>query len=67
MVEKDASKLELGSEVMQVAQKLDGAASILALLEDKADSDGVTASELSSVRCVIECCSKKLDDLFIDY
>ena len=38
-----------------------GAASLLRMLEDKADSEQITASELSAVRCIVEDCASDLD------
>ena len=38
-----------------------GAASLLAMLEDKADSQRITASELSAVRCIVKTCAADLD------
>lgn len=55
----------IAGDAMMVVQKLDGAASLLALLEEKADDEGVSSSEIMSIRCIIECCSKELDALFI--
>ena len=41
---------------------LEGAASILAMLEEKAGSGSVTPSEIAAVRCVVESCASDLDD-----
>lgn len=41
--------------------RLEGAASLLRMLEDKADSEQITASELSAVRCIVEACASDLD------
>lgn len=40
---------------------LEGAASILAMLEEKAGSGSVTPSEIAAVRCVLESCAAELD------
>ena len=47
--------------IVQSSEKLEGAASLLAMLEDKADNQQVTASELSAVRCIVETCAANLD------
>ena len=47
--------------VVQSSERLEGAASPLAMLEDKADSEQITASELSAVRCIVEACASDLD------
>lgn len=41
---------------------LEGAASILAMLEEKAGSGSVTPSEIAAARCVVESCASDLDD-----
>ncbi|MEY8315618.1 hypothetical protein [Adlercreutzia muris] len=46
---------------VQSSERLEGAASPLAMLEDKADSEQITASELSAVRCIVEACASDLD------
>ena len=46
---------------VQPSERLEGAASPLAMLEDKADSEQITASELSAVRCIVETCASDLD------
>ncbi|MBQ9041304.1 MAG: hypothetical protein IJ111_00650 [Eggerthellaceae bacterium] len=59
----DAAKVNEAMElaVVESADKLEGAASLLELLEDKADNQQITPSELAAVRCVIESCAKSLD------
>ena len=52
---------EMVNVVVQSSEKLEGAASLLAMLEDKADNQQVTASELSAVRCIVETCAANLD------
>ena len=47
--------------VVESAEKLEGAAELLKLLEDKADREAITAAELSAVRCVVESCAQALD------
>ena len=46
---------------VQSSERLEGAASPLAMLEDKADSEQITASELSAVSCIVEACASDLD------
>ena len=43
------------------SERLKGAASLLRMLEDKADNEQITASELSAVRCIVEACASDLD------
>lgn len=48
--------------MVDTIEVLDGAASLIKQLEEKAEgSEGVTMAELMAVRCVIETCTKKLD------
>lgn len=51
---------ELVNVVVQSSEKLEGAASLLEMLEDKADSQRITASELAAVRCIVETCAMNL-------
>lgn len=46
--------------VVDSAERLEGAASLLVLLEDKAENHPVSSSELAAVRCIIETCSASL-------
>lgn len=51
--------------VVESAEKIEGAASLLLLLEEKAGDDGiVTSSELAAIRSILESCSKDLNDAF---
>lgn len=52
---------ELVNVMVQSSEKLEGAASLLEMLEDKADSQRITASELAAVRCIVEACAANLD------
>ncbi len=52
---------ELVNVTVQSPEKLESAASLLAMLEDKADNQKVTASELTAVRCIVEACAANLD------
>lgn len=51
---------ELVNVMVQSLEKLGGAASLLEMLEDKADSQRITASELAAVRCIVEACAANL-------
>ena len=51
--------------VVESAEKIEGAASLLLLLEEKAGDDGiVTSSELAAIRSILESCAKDLNDAF---
>lgn len=52
---------EMASTVVDSAQKLEGAASLLEMLEDKAEREGVTSAEIAAVRCTVESCAAALD------
>lgn len=43
------------------SEKLEGAASLLEMLEGKADIQRITASELAAVRCIVEARTANLD------
>ena len=51
---------ELVNVMVQSSEKLEGAASLLEMLEDKADTQRITASELAAVRCIVEACAANL-------
>ena len=51
---------ELVNVMVQSSEKLEGAASLLEILEDKADNQRITASELAAVRCIVEACAANL-------
>lgn len=51
---------ELVNVVVQSSEKLEGAASLLEMLEDKAGNQRITASELAAVRCIVEACAANL-------
>ena len=47
--------------VVESAEKIEGAASLLLLLEEKARDDGTVASpELAAIRSILESCAKDL-------
>lgn len=52
---------ELVNVMVQSSEKLEGAASLLTMLEDRADSERITAAELAAVRCIVETCAGNLD------
>ena len=58
--EEYAPPKELVNVMVQSLEKLGGAASLLEMLEDKADSQRITASELAAVRCIVEACAANL-------
>ena len=59
----DAAKVNEGMEraAVESAERLEGAAELLKLLEDKADIKAITAAELAAVRCIVESCAQALD------
>ena len=63
-----ASKSEIPREVVtaivQSSERLEGAASIFAMLEEKADAsgEGVKPSEFAAARSIIEMSVEQLDD-----
>ena len=59
--EEYAPPKELVNFRVQSPGKLEGAASLLEMLEDKADNRRITASELAAVRCIVETCAANLD------
>ena len=51
--------------VVESADKIEGAASLLLLLEEKAEDDGIiTSSELAAIRSILESCAEDLNDAF---
>ena len=56
-----APSKELVNVVVHSSEKLEGAASLLTMLEDKADSVQVTSAKLAAVRCIVETCASDLD------
>lgn len=57
-----APSKELVNVVVQSTEKLEGASSLLKMLEDKANGQQITSSELAAVRCIVETCATDLDD-----
>lgn len=52
--------------VVQSAEKLEGAAKLISMLEDKADVEQITPAELAAVRSIVETCAADLDDAWKD-
>ena len=48
--------------VVQSAEKLEGAAKLISMLEDKADIEQITPADLAAVRSIVETCAADLDD-----
>lgn len=52
--------------IVRSTERLEGAASILAMLEEKADEGRVTSGELAVIRTVVESCASDLDNFWKD-
>ena len=52
---------EMVNAVIQSSEKLEGAAKLITMLEDKADIERITAGELAAVRTIVEACASDLD------
>ena len=48
--------------VVRSSEKLEGAAKLISMLEDKADIEQITPAELAAVRSIVETCAADLDD-----
>lgn len=59
--EEYAPSKELVNVVVRSSEKLEGAASLLKMLEDKVESDQIIPAELAAVRCIVETCASDLD------
>lgn len=59
--EEYAPSKEPVNVVVHSSEKLEGAASLLMMLEDKVDSVQITAAELAAVRCIVEACASNLE------
>ncbi len=55
-----APSKELVNTMVESSEKLEGAASLLEMLEDKTDNQQITASELAAVRGIVETCANDL-------
>ena len=49
-------------QVILPVEKLEGAAKLISMLEDKADVEQITPAELAAVRSIVETCAADLDD-----
>ncbi len=52
---------EMVNAAIQSSERLEGIASLLAMLKDRASSEQITASDLSVIRCIVESCVAELD------
>ena len=52
--------------IVRSTERIEGAVSILAMLEEKADEGRVTPSEIAAVRCVLESCASDLNDAWAE-
>ena len=52
--------------IVRSTERLEGAASILAMLEEKADGERVTSGELAAIRAVVESFASDLDNFWKD-
>lgn len=55
-----APSKELVNTMVESSEKLEGAASLLEMLEDKTDNQQITASESAAVRGIVETCANDL-------
>lgn len=53
---------DMVNAVIQSVEKLEGAAMLISMLEDKADIEQITPAELAAVRSIVETCTADLDD-----
>ncbi len=53
--------------MVQSSEKLEGAAKLIAMLEDKADIERITSGELAAVRTIVETCAADLDDTWKEF
>ena len=53
---------ELVNVMVQSSEKLEGAAKLILMLEDKAGIEQITPAELAAVRSIVETCAADLDD-----
>ena len=59
--EESAPSKELVNVVVRSSERLEGAASLLKTLEDKAEGEQITPAELAAIRCIVETCARDLD------
>ena len=55
-----APSKQLVNTMVESSEKLEGAASLLMRLEENADVQQITSSELAAVRCIVETCARNL-------
>ena len=60
--EEYAPSKAMVNAVVQSTEKLEGAAKLISMLEDKADIEQITPAELAAVRSIVESCAADLDD-----
>ena len=48
--------------MVRSSEKLEGAAKLILMLEDKAGIEQITPAELAAVRSIVETCAADLDD-----
>lgn len=60
--EEYAPTKDMVNAVVQSAEKLEGAAKLISMLEDKAGVEQITPAELAAVRSIVETCAADLDD-----
>ena len=53
--------------VVRSSEKLEGAAKLISMLEDKADVEQITPAELAAVRSIVESCAADLDDTWKEF
>ena len=53
---------EMANAVARSAERLDGAARFVAMLEDKTDNERIAPGGLAAVRAVAETCAGEFDD-----
>ena len=58
--EEYALPTDMVNVVVKTSEKLEGAASLLMRLEENADVQQITSSELAAVRCIVEDCATNL-------
>ena len=65
--EENAPSKAMVNAVVQSTEKLEGAAKLISMLEDKADIEQITPAELAAVRSIVESCAADLDDTWKEF
>ena len=65
--EEYAPSKAMVNAVVQSTEKLEGAAKLISMLEDKADVEQITPAELAAVRSIVESCAADLDDTWKEF